>query len=136
MNRKAYSLIEVMIAGAILLIGISAAALVANNMLAQEDANARVGAAYNMQEQAARLYQLGLSPGTITNILPANVVASQTPGTNQLFLSFTLSTNTYTNVGSVEQAVITMIFPAAIDRNGTIVRQTNSVTAVRPSIRQ
>lgn len=133
MNRRGYSLIEVVIAGALLVIGIAAAALFAHTMLLQQEASSRVAIAYNMHEQSARLFQLGLSPATITNILPVRTTTGVNPDAGQISLQFTLSTNTVTGAGSMEQAVIQMIFPAARQTDGTLVLRTNSVTVVRPS---
>ncbi len=67
---SAYSLIEVVIAGAILMITIAAAAAMALTVVTQQETNTRISCALNYQEQAAHLYQLGLSTNTIAAILP------------------------------------------------------------------
>ncbi len=133
MNQRGYSLIEVVIAGALLVIGIAAAGLFAHTMLLQQEASSRVAMAFNMQEQSARLFQLGLAPSAITNILPARVVGTGNPNADQISLQFTVVTNTVAGAGDVEQATITMVFPAARQTDGTLVLRTNSVTAVRPT---
>lgn len=127
-NYLAYTLIEVLVAGGILAMGILAAASLALTMVAQEKANARIDRALNMQEQAGRLYQLGLSPYVITNeLLPYR--------TNEMTLTFQ---NEATNdIGEVATGVARMetieceliVLPSNGDR------RTNVVTLFRPTIR-
>ncbi len=135
-GKKAYSLIEVMIAGGVLLTGIAAAAMMANTMFLQEEANGRITRGLNLQEQAATLWQLGLSNSVITNILPERCVTNNPPGANAVCLVFT-NTNS-TNIpalGLMEKQDIRIIFHSATYANGTLVYQTNDVTVVRPSTR-
>ena len=135
MKCIAYTLVEVLIAGSLLLIGIASAALLANSFFLQEEANAKITRAINLQEQAAHLYHLGLTPSTITNVLPEQCVASDPPGNDKFFFQFTTTTNTISGVGTVESGTCRLVFPAARQRDGTIVYATNDITVVRPTIR-
>ena len=130
-----YTLVEALIAAAILVIGIVGAAMFANSIVMNQEASALVSRAVNTQEQAARLYALGLSPTTITNILPEQTVAGTTPPPGSLAFSFTTNTNSFTGVGTMETAEIRVIFPVTRQTDGTITRRTNDVFVVRPSIR-
>jgi len=119
------------VAAGILVMGIGAAAALAITMVAQEEANARVARALNLQEQAGRLYHLGLTPSEIAAILP--------PEPNVSSLTFTESVISVTNVGTMESANCRIIFDGGIpvtdsDAAGTAQR-TNDVVLVRPVIR-
>lgn len=120
-KRSAYTLIEVLVAGGILVMGIAAASSLAMTMVAQEKSNARIEEAFNMQEQAGRLYQLGLSPGAITGeLLPYR--ASE--------ITLTFQNAGTTNVGGVA-AMETIECVLVCDGDG----RTNSVTLFRPTTR-
>ncbi len=124
-----YTIVEALVAAAILVIGVAAAASLSLTMVSQEEGNARVARAINLQEQAARLYQLGLSSSTITSILPTDSgVAS---------ITFAAAVPTGQNVGSVDMATCRMTFTSGApltDTNASINR-TNDLTVVRPSTR-
>jgi type II secretory pathway pseudopilin PulG len=124
-----YTIVEALVAAAILVIGVAAAASLSLTMVSQEEGNARVARAINLQEQAARLYQLGLSTNTIASLLPTDSgVAS---------ITFSASSSNLTNVGTVEIATCRMTFTSGApltDTNASINR-TNDLTVVRPSIR-
>ncbi len=66
----AYSLIEVLVAGSILVIAAAAAAAMALAVSSQQEANTRIARALVLQEQAARLYHLGMTPADIDAVLP------------------------------------------------------------------
>ncbi len=69
-GRGGHSLVEVLVAGAILAVAATAAAAMALAVTAQQEANARVARALNLQEQAARLYHLGMEPAGIISLFP------------------------------------------------------------------
>jgi prepilin-type N-terminal cleavage/methylation domain-containing protein len=74
-KNRGYTLVEVLVASAIFMLGISAACCMSLSMAAQEEMNFRVSRALNLHENAGRLYQLGLAPTAITGqngILPAS----------------------------------------------------------------
>lgn len=135
-SPPAYSLIEVLIASGILLTGIAAIAMMAHTMFLQTEANGRVTRALNLQEQAATLWQLGLSSNTITNVLPEKCVSSNPPGPDAVCLTFSNNAN-ITGLGSgiAESVNLNIVFHSANYANGTLVYQTNAVTIVRPSTR-
>jgi len=112
-GREAYSLIEVLVAGAILAIGIAAAALLANSMLVQQEANAQVSSALNLQEQAGKLFRMGLSTGEITNVL-------QTGG-----LSFSTNPAPLAGVESVNCVLVFAVGSDSRTNTNVFVRETN-----------
>ncbi|MEI6071678.1 MAG: prepilin-type N-terminal cleavage/methylation domain-containing protein [Verrucomicrobiae bacterium] len=138
---NAYSLIEVMIAGAIVAIGIAAAALMANALLMQEEAQGYSLRAFNTQEQAARLWQLRLDGPTITNILPERCSASTNPPAYSMHLQFiTNTTNISVGGGPVKITVemlnpLRIIFNSGTDGSNNPIYRTNEITVVRPTIR-
>ncbi len=74
-----YSLIEVLVASGILLIGISAAASFSLTMTTQEEMGHRLARGVNYLECHARLYQLGLDPAAIGAIMPPEPARSGAP---------------------------------------------------------
>jgi len=129
-RQDAYSLVEVLVASVLLAVAIAAAAVLALTMAAQEENNTRIGRAFNLQEQAARLYQLGLEPTTIASLLPAE--------SNVTSIVFTTNSLTVSGVGDVNQATCRMIFhagtPITSDSLSPALR-TNDIVVIRPSIR-
>lgn len=133
-RSQAYSLIEVLIAGAIVAIGIAAAALMASALLNQEEYTGLAVRALNTQEQAAKLWQLGLDESSITNILPERCKSSNPPGANSMFLYFSNSPLAIPNVGSVERLnPLSIVFHSGTAANGTLIYQTNEITVIRPT---
>ncbi len=130
MKTAAYSLIEVLIAGAILAIGIAAAALLSNSIIIQQEANSDLVRALNIQPRAAALYHLGLATGTITNILPETFTTNTTPALDTFYLGFD---GAATNNG-IESVNCTLIIPMAA-AGTNISYRTNSNTFYRGSIR-
>ena len=133
---RGYSLIEVLIASGILLTGIAAIAMMSHTMFLQEEANGRTTRALNLQEQAATLWQLGLSTNTITSVLPEKRVATNPPGADAVYLSFATNAN-ITGLGSAvaESINLGVIFHSATSANGALIYETNTITVVRPSTR-
>ncbi len=128
---RAYTIIEAMVAAAILLTGIAAAAGLALTMVSQEEANVRVARAFNVQEQAGRLYQLGLEPAEILAIIP--------PEENVEALTFDAASTNVAGVGTVEIATCRLVFHAGVPMTDAAVQdevlRTNDAILVRPSIR-
>jgi type II secretory pathway pseudopilin PulG len=120
-STSAYTLIEVLVAAAILVIAVSAAAALAVATIAQEEVSSRVARCLNLHEQAVRLYQLGLDPGTLSALLPADPAV--------VSLVFTAPPNlSIAGLGTVEQADSTIIFETT---TGGATR-THTMTAIRP----
>ena len=90
-----YSLVEVLVASGILAMGISAACVMSLMMVTQEEMNHRMARNLNLQENAARLYQIGLNEGDITG------GTGLVPGSSDLTLTFTEATVNLTGVGTV-----------------------------------
>jgi Tfp pilus assembly protein PilV len=134
-SRHGYSLVEVIIAGFLLVIAIAGAAVLARTIAVNEESNTVVTRAINTQEQAARLYSLGLTPTQITNILPEVFTTNAVPADQTLNLSFTTTNTNITNVGVLETAISTLIYPVGQDANGNAIVRTNVINIVRPSIR-
>ena len=63
-------MIEVLVASGILLIGVSAAASFSLTMTTQEEINHRVSRGINYLENCGRMYQLGMDPVEIENLMP------------------------------------------------------------------
>ena len=137
MKKNAYSLIEVLIAGAILLVGIAAAAILSNALYTQEATDIRITQALNMQEQAARLWQLGLEKSTITNILPVKCSSLASPPSDSIHLVFNETTNTTLSGIPVDiLSPLQIVFVTGVDPVGSPVYRTNSAgTVVRPTNR-
>ncbi|MDX2082246.1 MAG: prepilin-type N-terminal cleavage/methylation domain-containing protein [Terrimicrobiaceae bacterium] len=136
MKTRGYTLVEVMIAGTLLLIGIGAAALLANTLLRQQFFATETTRALNMQEQAVRLFQLGMDATEIAAVLPAKVVATDPPGEGEIHLQFATSAQTITGVGSVEIGTCRIVYSSGDDPDGDSLYRTNEVTVVRPSTRR
>ncbi len=135
MKRSGYSLVEVVIAGALLAIGIAAAAMLAHVLVQNEEASLRVTRILNAQEQAGRLYHLGLSTTTITNILPEWCTNSSSPPAGSINLSFTTTTTNIAGVIAMEQALCTVRYRMGGQTTGTDTIRSNTVLLVRPTIR-
>lgn len=91
-------MIEALVASGILVIGITAAASMSLQLLTQEEINERTVRAFNYLDNAARLYQLGLDPNVIDDLLPEEPVVT----------SFTTSSRTV-NVGGLDPVVLTRL---------------------------
>ena len=135
-RRVGYSLVEVLVGGAILAVAILAAALLASAILVNQENDGKTLRALNVQEQYAKLFQLGLDHSTITNILPENVVSSSPPGNGGIAFGITGPANvTVTGAGLMSVCTNTMVFHAGTDANGNLSYVTNIVVIARPSIR-
>jgi prepilin-type N-terminal cleavage/methylation domain-containing protein len=73
--RRAYTLIEVLAAAAIVAVGMTAAVSLASSMMLQEEMSWRVAVTRNYQENMARLWQLGLSPADVVSLMPAQTAS-------------------------------------------------------------
>lgn len=67
---RGYSLVEVLAASGILLMAISAIFSLSYGTLSQEEITRKLARGYCFQENAAKLYYLGLEPEEIINLLP------------------------------------------------------------------
>ncbi len=137
MNKRAFSLVEVLVAAGILTIGLTAAAVLAGTIMAQQERNAVSLRAANLQEQAIRLYRMDLAPATIISLLPEPSAGSGVPAAGAYVLTFTRpSSIVLSNVGgtnvALDQTGSTLVYPAP---SQTATYLTNTMTILRPSIR-
>lgn len=126
-SAAGYSLIEVLVAAGILAIGIAAAAVLALTMVSQQEGAAKAVRALNYQEQACRLYQCGVAPSVITNILP--------PESSVTSLTFTTNSLTVANVGTMEIAECSAVISIGSRFSTSGTSRTLSTAVVRPSTR-
>ncbi len=134
--RAAFSIIETMVAAAVVAVGLTAAAVLAASIMAQQERDTATLRAANLQEQAVRLYRMDLSHALILSLLPEDCRASGAPPTNGYVLSFTRSAPVSLDVDGVNVAVertgSTISYaPAGADGGA----RTNSVTILRPTLR-
>ena len=125
-SLRAYTLIEVLLVAAILMIAVGAAAVLAMATVTQAEMNNRIARCINLHEQAARLYQLGLDPSQVLAILPADPAV--------VSLAFTAQNLPISGLGTVEQAYSTLTFISApLATNAP--ERTSDIVVIRPSIR-
>ena len=145
MKGAGYSLVEVVIAAAIVAVGVAAGAVMVNTLVVQEEMNAGVVRAANLQEQATRLYRLGLTnPQDIYNILPEVCGASPAPASGSFSLLFgavTTVTNTVSQDGggavdiAYQTTRCTVVYASAPDAVGQVAYLSNTVSIIRPTLR-
>lgn len=70
--QRGYSLIEVLVSTVVIGIGMTAAVSMSSTAMLQEEMSWRVNIGMNYQENAVRLWQLGLDRSDILEILPTN----------------------------------------------------------------
>lgn len=136
MNSRGFSIVEVMMAAVILVIGLTAAAVLAGTIMAQQELNAAALRAANLQEQAVKLYRLDLDGATIRSLLPETCVSSGTPPANGYVLTFTRPVTTAIDVGGTTvnlDSTGCTVMHGAPESPGTY--GTNTVTILRPSTR-
>ncbi len=137
-RTSAYSLLEVLIAAAVLMLAIAAAAAMALTVAAQQETNIHIARAINLQEQAARLYQLGLAPNTIAGILPPepSVVTLTFDGSQIVAVG---------DIANMERTTCNLTYrpnpagagaaPGTWTPGDAATQRTSSLIVVRPSIR-
>ncbi|MBE2181739.1 MAG: prepilin-type N-terminal cleavage/methylation domain-containing protein [Chthoniobacterales bacterium] len=140
MRRGAYSLVEVMVAVAVIGIGMTAAAMLINTLMAQEEVNAASLRAANLQEQAVMLHRLGLGSDQIRAILPEVCGTNSSPaeGTFSIVFSEPQQTNIAVSIGGtipLEFTTCTMVFAMPLPGDDADPLRTNTVQILRPVIR-
>jgi len=136
MRAQGYSLVEVMVAAAVVAIGLTAAAVLVGTLMQQQELNAASLRAANLQEQAVKLYRLDLRPDTIVSLLPESSQQSGTPPAGGYSISFSRAAPTNVEVDGtavlLDRTGCNMVF-ASLGGTGALL--TNTVTIVRPSLR-
>ena len=134
-RRAGYSLIEVVVAGAVIAVGMTAAASLSSTMMAQEELSWRVSVARNYQENIVRLWQLGLSPSDVMSLIPS---ASGNPKLAEVIGPSPTLTATgqvdEDSMGVMESAVCSFTINTA-NVAGAGAGGTNEVTAYRPTLK-
>jgi prepilin-type N-terminal cleavage/methylation domain-containing protein len=128
MKARGYSLVEVMVAAAVIAIGLTASAVLVGTLTQQEEVNAAALRAANLQEQAVRLYRLDVDTALITALLPESSTysVSFTPANDAL--SFEVDGTQVL----LDAADCTMTYP---NPAGDGTNLSNTVTVIRPTIR-
>lgn len=81
-SRRGYTLVELVVASAILMAGVAAAAQMSLAMKKQEEANWTMARGMCMLECSQALYRLGLTPAEVLAVLPPDpliTISAQTP---------------------------------------------------------
>ena len=137
-RKSGYTLIEALVASAILLIGISAASSLSLTMVSQEEMNYRISRSLNVLENCARLYQLGVEPagiyGGTNSLLPpdsaiSSIAAVEATVGNLDSCTFTMTIDSVVATGSWSAGMWTAGSQAMPDQRQAVVR------AFRPTIR-
>jgi prepilin-type N-terminal cleavage/methylation domain-containing protein len=145
MSARGYSLVEVVVAAAIVAIGVAAGAALINTLVMQEELNAGTVRASNLQEQAVMLYRLGFTNSQeMCNLLPEVCATSGTPGAGAFSLAFgaPVATNATATLSGGGQATVscqtvscTIVYGSPIVGRSQVSYLSNTVTFVRPTIR-
>ena len=138
MKRSGFSLVEALMAAAIVAIGLTAAASLVGALMAREEVNTVSLRAANLQEQAVMLYRLGLSPERILEILPEPCSATTSPSAGAFGLSFGAPsaincTATDGSAFAVTGTTCTLTFPVIGPDGSVLSYRNNSLTIVLPS---
>jgi prepilin-type N-terminal cleavage/methylation domain-containing protein len=138
MRTKGFSLVEAMIAAAVVAIGLTAAASLVGALMAKEEVNAISLRAANLQEQAVMLHRLGLPPARIREILPENCSETSTPAAGAFGLTFGAAaplacTASDGSAFGVTATACTLTYPVTGPDGSVLSYRSNSVTIVQPS---
>lgn len=135
MKNRGYSLVEVMVAAAVVAVGLTAAAMLVGTLMQQQELNAATLRAANLQEQAAKLHRLDLSSSAIRGLLPDPCVASGTPPAGGYTLSFSVPTSTNILIDgttvNLDRTSLTLVYPNTVMAGNV----TNRVDIFRPATR-
>lgn len=104
-SRRAYTLIEALVASSILMVGVSAAASMSLSFVTQEEIGERAVRAYNHLDNAVALYQSGMNPAEIPALLPPEPVVTS--------LTFANRTLAATNLGDVPSVLVTVTWKSS-----------------------
>ena len=138
MKKNAFSIMEALIAAAIIAIGLSAAASLVGALMAKEEINTVSLRAANLQEQAVALYRLGLSPPLIRSILPESTSETASPAAGSFGLTFGSpgTANCTASDGSsfkISSTDCTLVQPIVAPDGSVLSYRSHSVTIVLPA---
>lgn len=141
MRNRGYSLVEVLMAAAVIAIAVTAAAAIINTLMRQDEVNTASRQGANLQEQAIVLYRLGVAPTDILALLPAtctNVALPPEGSVSLVFGSPTLtnwSSSAGTNDVRAEVSTCTLVMKRAAAGDTNALFMTNLLYIVQPLIR-
>ncbi len=140
MRRNGYSLVEVMIAAAVVAIGLAAAAVLVGAIMTQKEQDLVSMRAANVQEQAIALYRLGITnTGTIIGLLPeaCTNVAAPPEGVYSLSFGEEATTSIAGQGGTITMSVVTntLVYGRCDPSSESVQYLTNFQTVLLPSIR-
>ena len=143
MRKNGYGLVEVMIAAAIVAIGLSAAAVLVGAIMTQKEQDLVSLRAANVQEQAIALYRLGVTnTETIVGLLPEPCTNVATPAEGVYSILFgeeaSIEVANDNNAGEtivMNAATNTLVYGRRDPASGAMQYSTNSQTVLLPSIR-
>ena len=101
-KKRAYTLIETLVASAVIMVAIGAASSLSLAMVTQEEMSERTVRATNYLENVATLYQLGMNTSEILALLPTEPTVTN--------LTFTPKTVSITGLGNVDMVDIAMTY--------------------------
>lgn len=137
--RRAYSLVEVLVATGVITSAVAAAVSLSAATNSQEEAGNKIARAQAVQENAARLFRLGLSPAEILRLLPKDPIVHG--------LAITETTQIVSGVGTMEKATIVIEYDVSPNAGvwvpdtwtggpgGDANRRSATIVALRPSLR-
>ncbi len=135
MKGAGYSLVEVLVAAAIVAVGLTAAATLVGTLMQQQELNASALRAANVHEQAVKLHRLDLSSSAIRSLIPEPCVASGAPPSGGYTLSFSVASSTNIVVDgttvNLDRTSVTLVYPNTLATGNA----TNRVDVFRPSTR-
>lgn len=140
-TRRGYTFAEVLVASSLLGLAIGGAVALSATLTTQNHASLTSAIAQNYQENAAQLWQLGLSPTEVLNLMPhvtdnADLQAAIVPtgtGTGSQVTFGTATTTTLANsMGTLESVTCAMNVRNPI---GATTNRTLTLQVHRPSIR-
>ncbi len=134
-SLRAYTLIEVLAASAVIAIGMSAAVSLSGTLMLQEELSWRVAVVRNYQENMARLWQLGIRAQDVLTIMPAqsdNVLLNQVISGNPVIIQ--TGTTNPTSLGSMQVAAVSASVNISQDQTVEIQGATLTLSAYRPSL--
>jgi prepilin-type N-terminal cleavage/methylation domain-containing protein len=106
---KGYTLIEVLAASTVVAIGMSAMVSLTGTLMLQEEMTWRVAVTRNYQENMGRLWQLGVRPEDVLNLMPSqadnaqlNLIINGTPSILQF-----VGTTSPSGLGAMQSATVT-----------------------------
>jgi prepilin-type N-terminal cleavage/methylation domain-containing protein len=114
--RRAYTLMEVLAASAVVGIGMTAAVSLSSTLMIQEELSWRVAVVRNYQENMGRLWQLGIRAEDVMNIMPRH---TDSPMLNQVIngtpVIIQTGATTASGLGSMQAAAVTAAVNISMD---------------------